>query len=178
MGSMPYTLEQFAADIRAALKASQGPAAKHKVCEYVSRSLNDPVFLATYLKDRAPNANPREILYEDPELGFCICGHVYEGPAIGSPHDHGSSWAIYGQAAGITEMTDWKIVQQGEAGKPSLVEPARTYVMKPGDAHFYDVADVHSPRREAPVKLIRIEGQNLDHVKSSHIKAVTTAAAS
>jgi hypothetical protein len=175
---MTYTLEQFAADIRAALKADASSAAKLKVCGYVARSLNDPVFVATYLKDRPPNANPREILYEDPELGFCICGHVYDGPAIGSPHDHGSSWAIYGQAAGITEMTDWKMVQQGEAGKPALVEPARTYVMKPGDAHFYDVADVHSPRREAPVKLIRIEGMNLDHVKRSNIKAAQPVAAS
>jgi hypothetical protein len=94
---MTYTLEQFAADIRAALKADASSAAKLKVCGYVARSLNDPVFMATYLKDRPPDANPREILYEDPELGFCICGHVYDGPAIGSPHDHGSSWAIYGR---------------------------------------------------------------------------------
>jgi hypothetical protein len=175
---MTYTLEQFAADIRAALEADQGPAAKRKVCEYVTRSLNDSVFLATYLKDRPANANPREILYEDPELGFCICGHVYDGAANGSPHDHGSSWAIYGQAVGITEMTDWKIVQKGEAGTPSLVEPVRTYAMNPGDAHFYDVADVHSPRRGAPVKLIRIEGRNLDHVKRSNIKAMNWATAS
>jgi hypothetical protein len=175
---MTYTLEQFAADIRDTLKADQTSAAKRKVCQFVVRSLNDPVFLATYLKDRAPNANPREILYEDPELGFCICGHVYDGPAIGSPHDHGASWAIYGQAAGVTEMTDWKIVQKGEAGKPSLVEPLRTYVMHPGDAHFYDVADVHSPRRDAPVKLIRIEGRNLDRVKRSNIKAAQSAKAS
>ena len=175
---MTYTLEQFAADIRAALKADQTSAAKHKVCQYVVRSLKDPVFLAAYLKDRAPNANPREILFEDPELGFCICGHVYDGPAIGSPHDHGSSWAIYGQAAGVTEMTDWKIVQKAAAGKPALAEPVRTYVMNPGAAHFYDVADVHSPRRDAPVKLIRIEGKNLDHVKRSNIKAAQSAAAS
>jgi hypothetical protein len=175
---MTYTLEQFAADIRAALKADQSSAAKRKVCGYVARSLSDPVFLATHLKDRAPSANPREILYEDPELGFCICGHVYDGAADGSPHDHGGSWAIYGQAVGVTEMTDWRIVEKGEAGKPSLVEPVRTYAMKPGDAHFYDVADVHSPRRAAPVKLIRIEGQNLDHVKRSNIKALQSAPAS
>jgi hypothetical protein len=175
---MTYTLEQFAADIREALKADQSSAAKRKICGFVSRSLNDPVFLATYLKDRAPNANPREILYEDSELGFCICGHVYDGAANGSPHDHGSSWAIYGQAVGVTEMTDWKIIEKGEAGKPSLAEPVRTYVMNPGDAHFYDVADVHSPRRAAPVKLIRIEGKNLDHVKRSNIKAAQSAAAS
>jgi hypothetical protein len=173
---MPHTLQQFADDIRATLKADAGRAGRLKVCEYVMRALGDPVFLATYLKPRAPKADPREILYEDAELGFCICGHVYGGPAAGSPHDHGSSWAIYGQAEGLTEMTDWKIVERGEGGKPSLVEPVRTYVMKPGDAHFYDVGDVHSPRREAPVKLVRIEGANLDHVKRSNIKAVQAAA--
>ncbi len=175
---MTYTLQQFAADIREALKADATSAGRREVCQFVVRSLNDPVFLATYLKDRARGANPREILYEDPELGFCVCGHVYDGPAIGAPHDHGASWAIYGQAAGVTEMTDWKIVQKGEAGKPSLVEPVRTYVMNPGDAHFYDVADVHSPRRDAPVKLIRIEGRNLDHVKRTNIKAAQSATAS
>lgn len=96
---------------------------------------------------------------------------MYAGKAIGSPHDHGPSWAIYGQATGTTEMTDWMIVEKGDAARPSLVEAVRTYVMHPGDVQFYDVSAVHSPRREAPVKLIRIEGRNLDHVKRSNIKA-------
>ncbi len=43
--------------------------------------------------------------------------------------------------------------------------------MKPGDAQFYDVGAVHSPNRQEPTKLIRIEGANLDHVKRSNIKA-------
>ena len=120
---MPYTLTQLAADIRETLKTETGPAAKEHVCEYVSRSLRDQDFIATHLKDRPAGANPREVLYEDPELGFCICGHVYSGQANGSPHDHGPSWAIYGQATGITEMTDWKIVKKGEGEMPALVEP-------------------------------------------------------
>ena len=45
----------------------------------MSRALKDEAFVATHLKDRAPGADPREVLYEDPELGFCICGHVYGG---------------------------------------------------------------------------------------------------
>ena len=168
---MTYTLEQFAADIRSTLKADPSSAGRRKVCAFVVQSLNDPVFLAAHLKDRAPNANPREILYEDPELGFCICGHVYETPAHGTPHDHGSSWAIYGLAVGDTEMTDWRIVQPGNGRDPTLVAPERTYVLQPGDAHFYDVGVVHSPRRDGLTKLVRIEGANLDHIKRSNIKA-------
>jgi hypothetical protein len=168
---MTYSLTQLAADIRETLKADASVAAKQKVCGYVSKALTDKAFVTTHLKDRAAGANPREVLYEDPELGFCVCGHVYNGPAHGSPHDHGPSWAIYGQAVGVTEMTDWRIVEKGSGEKPSLVEPVKTYAMNPGDAHLYDVGDVHSPDRKAPVKLVRIEGKNLDHIKRSNIKA-------
>jgi hypothetical protein len=168
---MSYTLEELVADIHHALAGDPGPAGKAAVCTLVSRALTDRDFVATHLKDRPAGSNPREILYEDSQLGFCICGHVYPDRAIGSPHDHGSSWAIYGQATGMTEMTDWKIVEKGDATKPSLVKPVRTYVMRPGEVQFYDVGAVHSPKREAPVKLVRIEGRNLDHVKRSNIKA-------
>jgi predicted metal-dependent enzyme (double-stranded beta helix superfamily) len=169
---MSYTLTQLAADIRATLARGADRSAKAKVCALVARALKDEAFVATHLKDRAPGADPREVLYEDPELGFCICGHVYGGRANGAPHDHGPSWAIYGQAVGVTEMTEWRIVTQGSGAGPTLVEPAKTYLMHPGDAHVYDVGDVHSPNREAPVKLIRIEGRNLDRVRRSNIKAV------
>jgi len=168
---MPYTLTQLAADIRETLQSGSGRPAKETICELVSRALTDRAFVAEHLDERAPGANPREVLYEDPDLGFCICGHVYGGPANGAPHDHGSSWAIYGQAVGVTEMTDWRVVRQGAGAEPTLVEPVRTYAMHPGDARLYDMGDVHSPRREAPVKLIRIEGKNLDHVTRSNIKA-------
>ena len=169
--TMSYTLDQLAADIRAALKADPGRTGKLAVGRHVERALKDPAFVAAHLKARAKGADPREVLYEDPELGFCICGHVYDGPARGSPHDHGQSWAIYGQATGVTEMTDWRIVEKGAGDKPTLVEPVKTYSMNPGDAHLYDVGDVHSPNRDAPVRLIRIEGKNLDRVQRSNIKA-------
>ncbi len=168
---MAYALTQLAADIRETLKALPGRSGKEAIRGHVSRALADPAFIAAHLKERTAGANPREVLYEDPELGFCICGHVYNGPANGAPHDHGPSWAIYGQATGITEMTDWKVVRKGEGAESTLVEPVTTYAMQPGDAHLYDVGDVHSPKREAPVRLIRIEGENLDRVKRSNIKA-------
>ncbi len=168
---MSYTLSELAADIRRELDADAGSAGKAAVCGLVARALTDDAFVAAHLQNRPAGSDPREVLYEDPQLGFCICAHVYPGKAIGSPHDHGSSWAIYGQAAGVTEMTEWKIVEKGENGRPTMVEPVETYAMNPGDVRFYDVGVVHSPRRESPVKLIRIEGRNLDHIQRSNIKA-------
>ncbi len=167
---MAYTLEQLSADIRNTLKADSGAAGKQQVCEFVSKALLDSEFIAEHLT--AEQCRPRKVLYEDTELGFCVCGHVYENAANGAPHDHGSSWAIYGLAVGDTEMTDWRVVSKGEGDGPTLVEPFKTYVLKPGDSHFYDVGVVHSPKRDGLTKLVRVEGSNLDHVKRSHIKAV------
>jgi len=170
---MAITLEQLSADIRAALKADAGTAGKQAICALVAKVLRDEAFIAKHL--RAEDCKPRKVLYEDPELGFCICGHVYEKPAHGAPHDHGSSWAIYGLAVGDTEMTDWRVVQKGDGTSPSLVEHEVSYVMKPGDAHFYDVGVVHSPKRDGLTKLVRIEGSNLDRIKRSNIKAAEAA---
>ena len=166
---MAYTLEQLSADIRAVLKADSGVSGKQQVCKLVSKALLDRDFVARHLT--AEQCRPRKVLYEDPELGFCVCGHVYENPAHGTPHDHGSSWAIYGLAVGDTEMTDWRIVRPGDGSNPTLVEPERSYVLQPGDSHFYDVGVVHSPKRDGLTKLVRIEGTNLDHVKRTNIKA-------
>lgn len=168
---MPYTLSQMADDIRAELVGRPAADCAERLCTIVGRALTDADFVAAHLPDRAPGQHPREVLYEDPELGFCICGHVYQGAAETGPHDHGSSWAIYGQADGVTEMTDWKIVRQGSGDAAALVEPVRTYRLGRGDAHFYDVGDVHSPKREAPTRLVRVEGTNLDRVQRSNIKA-------
>ena len=129
---MPYTLEQLGADIRTALKADSGPAGKQAVCRLVSKVLLEKEFVAAHLT--AEQCRPRKVLYEDPELGFCICGHVYETAAPGAPHDHGSSWAIYGLAVGDTEMTDWRIVKKGEGDAPSrtaIVASARVVMLQP-----------------------------------------------
>jgi hypothetical protein len=166
---MAYTLEQLSDDIRATLKADSGVTGKQQLCKIVSKVLLDREFVDRHLTAEA--CRPRKVLYEDPELGFCVCGHVYEKAAHGAPHDHGSSWAIYGLAVGDTEMTDWRVVKQGEGDAATLVEPAKTYVLRPGDSHFYDVGVVHSPKRDGLTKLVRIEGSNLDHIKRSNIRA-------
>src|ERR1700686_779004 len=128
---MPYTIDQFAEDCRAALHKDPGAAGRARVRQFTEKACRDQEFVAKYL---GPDVDAeRKILYEDPDLHFCILGHVYKGAKISAPHDHGPSWAIYGQAAGVTEMTDWKIVQKGEAGKPWLAEPVRSYAMMPGD---------------------------------------------
>lgn len=166
---MTHALERLSADIGKALKANSGAAGKQAVCKLVSTVPLDDEFVAKH--PTSEQCRPRHVLHEDPEPGSCVRGHVYENAAHGAPHDHGSSWAIYGLAVGATEMTDWRIVKKGEGDAPTPVEPANIYVMKPGDSHFCDVGVVHSPKRDGLAKLGRIEGANLDRIQRPNIRA-------
>jgi len=159
---MSWTLEKFASACRQALTAEPGPAGRKKVCEIVHDVLKDDAFVTKYVGDDVPE---RKILYEDPKLGFCILAHVYQGKKESNPHDHGPSWAIYGQARGETVMSDWALVEKAAPDKPGKVRLATSYTLKPGMAHVYNEGDLHSPRREGPTRLIRIEGTNMDKVK-------------
>lgn len=159
---MAHTLEQFSSACHQILKAEPGLAGRQRVCVLLRDALKDEEFIAAHLGDDVPE---RKVLFEDPELGFCILAHVYKGAKESPPHDHGPSWAIYGQARGETEMTDWEVVEPASEDKPGKVRQARTYKLTPGVAHLYNEGDLHSPRRAGPTRLIRIEGKNMDTVR-------------
>jgi len=159
---MGHTLEQFAAACHRILAAEPGPEGRQKVCALVQDVLKDEAFIATHLGD---SVSERKIIYEDPQLGFCVLAHVYRSARESPPHDHGPSWAIYGQARGETVMTDWAIVEPATQNQSGKVRHLRSYTLKPGMAHVYNEGDVHSPRRDGPTRLIRIEGTNMDRVR-------------
>ena len=159
---MSWTLEEFAAACQRALTADPGPAGREKVGAIVQDVLKDEAFVARHVGDDVPE---RKILYEDPTLGFCILAHAYRGAKESNPHDHGPSWAIYGQAVGETVMSDWSLLEPATEAKPGKVRLARSYTLKPGMAHVYNEGDLHSPRRDGPTRLIRIEGTNMEKVR-------------
>ena len=159
---MAYDLQKFSAACRRILAEDPGAAGREKVCALLQEALKDADFVAAQLR---PDTPERKIVYEDADLGFCILAHSYQGAKESTPHDHGPSWAIYGQARGETEMTDWSLVAPASAEKPGKVRLVRTYKLTPGMAHVYNEGDLHSPKRSGPTALIRIEGTNMDRVK-------------
>lgn len=167
---MSYSIDQLAADCRRALAADPGPNGRARAVEAVKRALADRAFLAEHLGPHEDSQ--RKVLYEDADLGFCILAHVYKGARNSPPHDHGPSWAIYGQADGVTEMTDWQLVAPPAGDKPGKVRLVRTYSLAPGDAHLYNERALHSPRRDSDTRLIRIEGRNLENVKRDKFEPV------
>ena len=159
---MPHTLQSFAARCHEILASQDNPAGRNRIAAQLSDLLKDQGFVSAQFDDASPE---RKILYEDPELGFCILAHNYRGPKDSSPHDHGPSWAIYGQAQGETAMCDYELVEPATAGNPGKVRKTRAYRLTPGDAHVYNEGDLHSPSRAGPTRLIRIEGMNMERIQ-------------
>ena len=167
---MTVSLEKFAADCHDAIKNNPGTPGREKVCTLLKQALADPEFVKTYIPEGTPE---RKVLYEDSEFGFTILAHGYTGPKGSKPHDHGPSWAIYGQAAGETIMTAWDCLARPSEGTPGKAKYNHDYVMRPGDAYLYDVGVLQSPERTASTRLMRIAGLNMDKDKRLPYDAVS-----
>ena len=166
---MHHALQSFAARCHEILASEDNPAGRARIAARLADLLKDQGFVRAQFDDASPE---RRILYEDPDLGFCILAHDYRGPKVSAPHDHGPSWAIYGQAEGETTMCDYELLEPAAAGKPGKVRKTRTYRLTPGDAHVYNEGDLHSPSRAGPTRLIRIEGMNMERIERSKFEPV------
>lgn len=157
---MAYDLDQFIADTRAALKRDPGPAGREEVRARLERLLANKEFVAATCGDDAPLG--LKVLYEDKELGFQILAHVNDKARKSPPHDHGSSWAIYGQATKYTDMIEWERVGGGDQ-HAELKETAR-YRLNPGEAGMYQDGKIHSIDYPDRARFIRVTGTNLDKI--------------
>lgn len=166
---MTHTLQQFAHQCHDLLKAQPGPAGRQQVASLLKEVLLDPQFIEANL---GSNIGEREVVYEDPELGFCIVAHNYQGAKSSTPHDHAHSWAIYGQARGETEMRDYALIEAAAGDKPGKVRQTKMYKLTPGVAHVYNEGDLHAPERVAATSLIRIEGTDMSKVKRAAYEVV------
>src|ERR1700761_2704425 len=125
---MPYTLKEFCDDLSVTLKSSRENAL-HDIAQKLSQLLSNQAFVSETFSDDTP-AGRRE-LWHDPETDVYVLAHVQEGAKVGKPHSHGASWAIYGTARGVTEMTEWRKVNSANE-EATVLEKAKAYALGPG----------------------------------------------
>lgn len=167
---MNPVIEQFAAECHDILKKDPGAGGLEQVRQGLEKVLANQDVIKEYLGPDQDVA--RNVLYEDKELGFCIIAHAYNDARIRDPHDHGPSWAIYGQVEGTTEMTEYRLLEKPKDGQPGKVEAVKTYDLKPGMAVAYEPGKLHAPVRHGPTRLIRIEGRNMENIKRDKFEKV------
>ena len=158
---MSYTLEEFCDDCRSAIKLDKGDGSREVIRKNLEKLLANQEFVAA---NCGPDAERGvHTLYEDPDLGFVVLAHIYDKAVESPPHDHGPSWAVYGQAVKHTDMTVWS---ENEDGKDSpIVEPKERYRLDPGMAGAFNPRDIHSIKFPAGARFVRVTGTDLNTVQ-------------
>jgi hypothetical protein len=168
---MAYTLTQFCADHHGLLTSGQPLAqALPQIAEKLSVLLRNPEFVAESFSNDTPIG--KRTLHHDPDTDVYVLAHVYAGPKKGSPHSHGASWAVYGTARAVTEMTEWRRVNP-ESEEQAVLEPVASYSLGPGNTRAYGPGVLHSTRHPEKAWVIRVTGTDLDAIPRFRFRPAT-----
>lgn len=159
---MTYTLDAFCRDVRKAILDDPGDGGREVIRDRLAELLKNEAFVAEHCApDRAFGTYT---LYHDEETDFHVLSHCFDNGSKSPPHDHGSSWAIYGQARGWTDMTVWERRDDGsEPGHAELAVKA-TYRLDPGEVGIFHPGDIHSIEFPDGARFIRVTGTDLNRV--------------
>lgn len=157
---MSYTLERFCADCHDILAADPGAEGRERLRRKLVDLLANPAFVEqTFSEDMPPG---RRVLYHDAETDVYVLAHVQKvRKEPGQPHSHGTSWAIYGNARGDTDMREWRRVNAADEPHAEL-ELADHYALRAGQARCYGPGVIHSTAHPEGAWVIRVTGTDLD----------------
>jgi hypothetical protein len=159
---MAYTLEQFCADHHAVLTSGVPLAqALPQIAEKLALLLRNPQFVADTFNDDTPIG--RRELHHDPDTDVYVLAHVQAGGKKGSPHSHGASWAVYGTARAVTNMTEWRRINP-EGEEQAVLEPVEHYSLGPGQTRAYGPGVLHSTEHPRKAWVIRVTGTDVDAI--------------
>jgi predicted metal-dependent enzyme (double-stranded beta helix superfamily) len=159
---MAYTLDEFCTDCRTALKHDPGEGGHEAIRQKLEKLLKDSDFVAA---NCGPDAEAGiRTVYRDPETDFNVLVHVYDKGKTGPPHDHGTSWGVYGQAVGHTDMTMWDRTDGGTGEGPAEILSRQEICLNPGMAAKVEIGDIHSIRFPDGARFVRVTGTDLDAI--------------
>lgn len=157
---MAYSLEEFCNDTRARLKSDASREGVEKVRTEMQRLITDSEFVAKYFHSDIPFGV--RTLYVDPELGFHVLGYRAEKTRSSPAHDHGDSWALYGQVRDYTEMTEYDRVDDRSDPSNATLQIKSKYKLNPGEARLYWGSQLHSTYTPADCCYFRVAGTDLE----------------
>lgn len=163
---MAYSLSDFCDDVRTILMHSDDHNGRENVRQKLQLLLSNAAFCAEYV---GPNSDPGVIqIFTDPNLHFCVLAYNMAESRKSPPHDHGESWAVYGQVSGHTDMTIWSAANDSPSGEEDgdnkndgKIEPSRTFRLGPGQAGLFDVREIHSIEYPDGAKFVRVTGVDM-----------------
>ena len=163
---MAYDLNAFCADCKNAIRGNAEDGGQEAIRSNLERLLSNSKFVAQTCGDDAEFGV--HTLYHDPDLDFMVLAHINEKGRISPPHDHGNSWAIYGQAIGRTKMTEYDRIDhpandRDEDGAAE-VRIRNEYELKPGNAGIFSAHQIHSINFTDGSRFVRVTGTDLSKI--------------
>jgi len=156
---MACGLDEFCTDLNRILKA-KGLAGLPEIAEKLKTLLVNPEFVAATFEG---SSAPQRVLHHDAETDAYVMAHIQQAGKSGVPHSHGASWAIYGNARGDTDMTEYRRVNP-ETEDHAVLEAFDRYRLSPGKTRAYGPHMIHSTAHPDGAWVIRITGTDLDTV--------------
>lgn len=161
---MAYGLDEFCRDCRAAIDPATRAADLESIRVSLERLLGNEEFVQAHC---GPGAAPgTHVIYRDPETDFMVLAHINETGRKSPPHDHGASWAVYGQAVAFTEMTEYARKDDGSREGHAELVRSRTYRLDPGMAGTFGPHEIHSINFPDGARFIRVTGTDLSRLET------------
>jgi len=166
---MEYTLNAFCADCRKILRAQLPlPQALPQIAERLAELLANPAFVAEAFSEDTPAG--QRVLHHDPDTDVYVLAHVQPAGKTGSPHSHGASWAVYGNARGFTDMVEWRR-KNAPSEDHAVLEAVDRYRLQPGQTRAYGPDVIHSTAHPQKAWVIRVTGTDLDAIPRYRFRA-------
>jgi predicted metal-dependent enzyme (double-stranded beta helix superfamily) len=165
---MAYDLNEFCEDCKNAIRGDSQDGGHEAIRLNLEKLLHNSDFVAENCGQDAEIGV--HTLYQDADLDFMVLAHINDKGRVSPPHDHGSSWAIYGQAQGVTKMIEYDRIDhpandRDEEG-PAEVKVRNKYALNPGDAGTFAAHKIHSIDFTDGAKFVRVTGTDLSKITS------------
>ncbi len=164
-----YTMQAFVEDVRNMFAATTDPRAQAQfVARHLKELLDVPGWLEEQIDLPAEGGFGRYDLHQDEEYGhpgagfLLMCGIQRPGQD-NLPHDHGTTWVVYGVYQGAIEQTKWRWSYPETDRTSPEIKPLESWVQGAGDIAFFLPGEIHNTRCVADDRsvVIRLEGQKL-----------------
>ena len=142
------------------MKQKPGDDGREIVRQKLEQLLANREFIAEHCSADKPKGNI--LLYRDPELDFNVLCHRFGANSESPPHNHGTSWAIYGQAAGVTEVKVWRRKAHDPKTGHAEIEVEQEYKLPTGKAGLFNPGVIHSIAFSSGSRYIRVTGTDLN----------------
>ena len=164
-----YTMETFVEDVRQIFATSKDPRTQaQEVARHMKELLSSPGWLEEKLNLPAEGGFGRVELHHDkefghPEGGFLLMCGVQRPGQDNLPHDHGTTWVVYGVYQGAIEQTKWRWDYPETDRTAPEIKPVASWVQGDGEVAFFLPGEIHNTRCVADGRtlVVRLEGQKL-----------------